>query len=89
MTELPLNRRDIAGFLDEVSAHGVAGVMGRVALDAGQAAHFVEHRIDHPGVETTVTVGVGISKLIDFILYFHDNVQSSANKNFPIYKLIM
>ena len=59
MTELPLNRRDIAGFLDEVSAHGVAGVMGRVALDAGLAAYLVEHHIDHSGVETTVVVGVG------------------------------
>ena len=54
-----LNRCDIAGFLDEVPAHGVAGVMGRVTLDAGQAAYLVEHRIDHPGVETTVAVGVG------------------------------
>ena len=61
--------------------------MGRVTLDAGQAAYLVEHRIDHPGVESTVAVGVGISKLIDFVLYFHDNVQSSAKKNFPIYRL--
>ena len=59
VAELSLNRRDIAGFLDEVPAHGVAGVMGRMALDAGQAACLVEHRIDHPGVETTVAVGVG------------------------------
>ena len=60
MAELPLNRRDIAGFLYEVPPHGVVpGVMGRVTLDAGQAAHFLEHRIDHPGVETTVAVGVG------------------------------
>ena len=57
MTELSLNRRDIAGFLDEVPAHGVAGVMGGATLDAGQAADRVEHRIDHPGVETTVAVG--------------------------------
>jgi hypothetical protein len=42
-----------------VPSHGVAGVMGRVTLDAGQAAHLVEHCIDHPGVETTVAVGVG------------------------------
>jgi hypothetical protein len=89
VTELSLNRCDISGFLDKVSPHGVAGVMGRVTLDAGQAAHFVEHRIYHPGVETTVSMGVGISKMIDFILYFHDNVQNSANKNFPIYRLIM
>ena len=59
MTELPLNRRDISGFLNEVPAHGMAGVMGGMALDAGKAAHLVEHRIDHPGVETTVAVGVG------------------------------
>ncbi len=49
MTKLPLNRGDIAGFLDELPAHGVAGVMRRVALDTGQAADLVEHRIDHPG----------------------------------------
>jgi len=41
-----LNRRAIAGFLYEVPAHGVAGIMGRVSLDAGQAAYFVEHRIE-------------------------------------------
>jgi len=31
--------------------------MGRVILDTGQTAHFIEHRIDHPGVETDVGVG--------------------------------
>ncbi len=87
MTELFLSRCDIAGFLYEVPAHGVASVMGRVALDAGQAADLVEHRIDHPGIQPAVAVGVGILKLIDFVLYFHDNVQSSAKKNFPIYRL--
>jgi hypothetical protein len=45
-----MNRRDIAGFLDEVPYNCVAGVMGHVTLDAGQAAYFVEHRIDHPGI---------------------------------------
>jgi len=89
VTELSLNRCDIAGFLDVVSAHGMTGVMGRVTFDAGQAAYFVEHRVDHPGVEMTVAVGVGISKMIDFVLYFHDNVQNSAKKNFPIYRLIV
>jgi len=59
VTELSLNRCDIAGFLDVVSAHGMTGVMGRVTLDAGQNADLFEHRIDHPGVETTVAVGVG------------------------------
>ena len=47
-----------------------------------KGAHFVEHRIDHAGVETTVALSVGISKLIDFMLYFHDNAQSSAKKKF-------
>jgi hypothetical protein len=63
VTELSLNRCNIAGFLNEVSAHGVAGVMRGMALDTGQVARL----IDHPCVETTVAVGVGISKLIDFI----------------------
>jgi len=49
----------IADFLDEVPAHGVAGVMGSMALDACQAAYLVKHRNDHPGGETTVAVGVG------------------------------
>ena len=89
VTELPLNCGDIAGFLYKVPAHGMAGVMGRVTFDAGQAAYFVEHRVDQPGVETTVAVGVGISKMIDFVLYFHDNVQNSAKKNFPMYRLIV
>jgi len=48
---------DIAGFLDEVPTHGVASVMGSMALDAGQAAYFVEHRIDHPGIKSAVGVG--------------------------------
>ena len=84
-----MNCRYIAGFLNKVPAHGVAGVMGRVAFDAGQVAYLFEHRIDHPNFQTAVTVGVGISKSIDFVLYFHDNVQSSAKKNFPIYRLIV
>ena len=62
MAELSLNRRDIAGFLDGVPAHGMADVMGRVTLDAGQAAYLVEHRIDHLGVETTVAMGVGFRR---------------------------
>jgi hypothetical protein len=33
---------DIAGFLNEVPAHGLAGVMGRVPPYAGQAAYRVE-----------------------------------------------
>ena len=79
MAELSLNRRNIAGFLNEVSSHGVPGIMGRVTLDAGQAAYFDEHCIDHPGVETTVAVGVEISKLIDFVLHFHDKEVSVIN----------
>ena len=59
VAKLSLNCGDVAGFFYEVSTHGVAGVMGRVTIDAGQATHFAEHRIDHPGVETTVAVGVG------------------------------
>ena len=89
VAELPLNCCDIAGYIYKVSAQGVFSVMGRVTLDAGQAAYLVEHRIDHPGIETTVAVGVGISKLIDFILYFHDNSHSSAQKKFPIHRLIV
>jgi hypothetical protein len=58
--------------------------MGCVALEASQAAHFTEDRIDHPEVETTIAVTVGISKLIDFIFYFQDNAQGSAQKNFPL-----
>ncbi len=46
MAELPLNRREVTGFLDELPAHGMAGVMGRVALNAGQAAYLFEHRIE-------------------------------------------
>lgn len=59
VTKLSLDRSDIAGFLNNASAHGVVGVMGRVTLDAGQPAQFVEHGIDHPEVETTFSVGVG------------------------------
>jgi hypothetical protein len=43
VTELSLNRGDITGFVDEVPGHGVAGVMGRVTLDACQVAYLVEH----------------------------------------------
>ena len=76
-------------FLDVLPSNGAAGVMGHLTLDAGQAAYIVEHPIDNTGVETTIAVGVGISKLIDFVMYFHNNVQGSAKKNFPIYRLIM
>ena len=86
---LSLNRGDITGILNEVQTHGVAGVMGCVTLEAGQAEFRVEHCIDHPGIKTTIAVGVGISKLIDFILYFQDNAQSSAQKNFPLHRLIV
>jgi hypothetical protein len=89
VAELSLNRCDIAGFLYEMPAHGMTGVMGRVTLDAGQVAYLVKHRIDHPGIETTVAVGVGISIMIYFILYFHDSAQSSAQKNLPIHRLIV
>jgi hypothetical protein len=41
VTQLPLNRRDIAGVLDEVPSHGVVGVMGSMALDAGQAVYLL------------------------------------------------
>jgi len=44
VAELSLNRGDITGFIDEVPAHGVASVMGRVTLDACQAADLVGHR---------------------------------------------
>ena len=77
MAELSFNRCDIAGLLDEVPAHGVTGVVGSMALDAGQAADLVEHRTDHSVIKSAVTVSVGISILIDFILYFHDNALSS------------
>ncbi len=60
VAELSLNRCDIAGFLYEVPAHGMAGVMGRMALDAGQAAYLVEHHIKYPRVETIVALSVGV-----------------------------
>ena len=88
MAELPLNRCDILGFFDQMLAHGMPGIKERVTLEASQVAHFTEDRIDHPEVETTIAVTVGILKLIDFILYFQDNAQSSAQKNFPIHRLI-
>ena len=62
MTELSLNCSDAAGFIDKMPAYGVGRVMGRMALDAGQVAYLVEYRIDHSGVETTVAMGVEISK---------------------------
>jgi hypothetical protein len=36
-----MNCRDIACFLYEVPTHGVAGVMGCMALDAGQAGYLL------------------------------------------------
>lgn len=59
MAKLALDGSQVAGFFNQVLAHGVAGIMGRVALDASQTTYLIEHRIDHPGVETTVAVGVG------------------------------
>lgn len=51
---------------------------GGVALDASLAAHLLEHSVDNLWVKPAFAVGVGISKSIDFILYFHDNAQNSA-----------
>jgi hypothetical protein len=62
--------------------------MKRETLDACQVAYFLEHCIDHPEIQPAIAVGVGNSKIFDFILYFHDNVQSLAKKNFPMYILI-
>jgi hypothetical protein len=89
VAELPLNCCDIAGYIYKVSAQGVFSVMGRVALDAGRVAYFVEHRIYHPGIQPTVAVGVGISKLIDFVLYFYNNDPEFSKKNFPMHRLIV
>ena len=89
MTELSLNRGDIAGFLDEVPAHGVAGVVRGVAFNSSQPADLIPGGVDHLRVQSAVAVGVGISKLIDFILYFQDNALNSAQKNFPIHRLIV
>jgi hypothetical protein len=58
VAELSLNCDDIAGSLYQVPPHGVAGVMWSMALDAGQAAYLLPHRIDHPEVETTVAVAL-------------------------------
>ena len=69
-------------FLYKVPAHGIAGVMGRVTLDAGQAACLVEHRIYHPGIHPTVAVSIEISIFIDLILYFHDNAQELSTEKF-------
>ena len=59
MTELSLNRCDIAGFLDEVPAHGVAGVMGRVAPYPGQLANLIPNRIDHLRIQPAIAVDDG------------------------------
>jgi hypothetical protein len=56
----------------------MAGVMGRVALDTSQPADLIPSLVDYLRIQTAVAIGVGISKLIDFDLYFHDNVQSSS-----------
>ena len=47
VTEVPFNRRNIAGFLDEVPTHAMAGVMKRVAPYPGQFANLIPNRVDH------------------------------------------
>ena len=59
MTELALHRCHVAGFLDQVPAHGVAGVMRGVALDTGQPADLVPGRVDHLRVQPAIAVWVG------------------------------
>ena len=59
MAELALDCGDVAGFFDEVPAHGVSGVVGGVAPYPGQFAYLIPNRVDHPGVEAAVAVGVG------------------------------
>jgi hypothetical protein len=89
LAELSLIRRDVAGFLNQMSAHGVADVMSRVPPYPGQLTDFAPNCIYHPGIQSTVAEGVGISKLIDFVLYFQDNAWNSAQQNFPIHRLIV
>jgi len=43
--KLPLHRSQVTGFLDQVLAHGVPGVMRGVALYVGQLTNFIPDRI--------------------------------------------
>jgi hypothetical protein len=47
--ELPLGGAGVAGLLDEVDAHRVAGRMRGVALDAGRQADVVPEAVDDCG----------------------------------------
>ena len=73
-------------FLNEMSDYEMAVILKSVVFDDGKAAHFAEHLIDHAGIQSTVAVDVGISKLIDFVLHFHNNARSSEKKDFPTYR---
>ncbi|KJS03016.1 MAG: hypothetical protein VR65_01790 [Desulfobulbaceae bacterium BRH_c16a] len=47
MAQLPLHRRDIAGFLHDEHAHAVPGRMRCVVfIDAGKIPDLIPHRID-------------------------------------------
>ena len=58
MAELSLDCGDVAGFFDEVPAHGVAGVVGGVAPYPGQITNLIPNGVDYSGVEAAVAVGV-------------------------------
>ena len=47
MAKLPLHCSQVAGFLDQVLAHGVPGGMRSVAFDLGQASGFVPDGVNH------------------------------------------
>ena len=57
MAELALYGGNVAGLFDEVSAHGVAGVMRGVVPCAGQVANFVPNRVDHTNIQPAGSQG--------------------------------
>ena len=50
MAKLALHRSQVAGFFDQVLAHGVPGVVRGVALNLSESADFIPGGIDYPGI---------------------------------------
>ena len=59
MAELALDCGQVAGFFDQVLAHGVAGVVRGVAFNTGEPADLVPGGVNHLWIQPTVAVRIG------------------------------
>ena len=57
MSELALNGGNVSGLIDNVSAHGMPGVMWGVTLHPGQLTNLIPDGVYDPGIQPAVSIG--------------------------------